>query len=268
MDTLTGQLAVSLNGGPPITRTLKNLTTKKPQKLRDKLVLGLSNSSSPLVENNQFLGSVTGVNIFQQSNDRDIERMSRDMSVDGDVMAWSSLKFVLKEIRPVIRNEDIYESPDQTYNLTLPVDILWQEAQHFCRVLGRMTRISSQEELDITARYVKETRSSCSNVWMPISDEAEEGVYRSTNDGTRETFLQWVDGDPNGAEAQNNVYLKTALKGFVDISQGYPYCTLCTINSSKTMTLRGLCRDSLIGKNLPLIISSLKQVFRHGLCSH
>jgi hypothetical protein len=183
-------------------------------------------------------------------------------------MAWSSLKFVLKEIRQVIRNEDIYESPDQTYNLTLPVDILWQEARHFCRVLGKMTRISSQEELDITAKYVKETRSSCSNVWMPISDKAEEGVYRSTNDGTRETFLPWVDGDPNGAEAENNVYLKTALKGYVDISQGYPYCTLCTINSTVTMSLRGLCMDSFIGKNLAPMISSFKHVFRHCLCSH
>ena len=247
VDTSTGDLAVSLNGGPAITRSLKMLRSNKPRNLTGKLVIGLTNSSSALVTNDQFHGSVTSINLFLHNQTRSVSEMSKYQSCEGDYMDWADISLDTRGTGVAIRNSTLIQSEDNTYKLTLPVDIVWPEAVHFCQVLGKMAEISSQEDLNITADYVKKTKSSCSQVWLPISDKDEEGEYRNTNDGSRETFLPWAEGEPNGWKLHNNVVLMTGSQKYSDTFRGYRQCALCTLEITKTMTLRGACKGSYFG---------------------
>ena len=131
----------------------------------------------------------------------------------------------------------------------------WKEAKHTCSTLGggNISEIQDQEELKKTLAWVKRTERACKGLWLPITDEAEEGVYRNIYRGDVEQFLPWYEGQPNGGTTESYVSLVLDRSSFNDDSENYETCVSCTLDVDTVFKLRGLCKDSFLGKlvNLP-----------------
>ena len=45
--------------------------------------------------------------------------------------------------------------------------------------------------------------SGCTRFWIPITDEAEDGVWVDDNTGNLVQYFDWKTGEPNGKTTQN-----------------------------------------------------------------
>ena len=79
VDTITGNLTVSLNGRPSMTVNSERLKVKKPVILENHLEIGISRTSGSQGGDQQFFGVVTNVNIFSHNETFNIslESMSK-----------------------------------------------------------------------------------------------------------------------------------------------------------------------------------------------
>ena len=94
VDTSQGRISVSVNGHQRATNiSAENLKRNKPRVLGGRIVVGkatqVSTTKDPIDQ--QFLGSVSNVNIFSAGN-LSIEVLSSNntCNVEGDVLPWSS----------------------------------------------------------------------------------------------------------------------------------------------------------------------------------
>jgi hypothetical protein len=274
VDTVTGTLSVSLNGRPALNATIKHLQGgNKPTFLKGKLGIGISKVEEAYGGTRQFVGSVTNINLFFHDADKSIEDMSRSpCSHVGDFMAWTNADFDWKgpmsnDIKVEIERScektisNGKKSSNTVYSLLLPTEMSWTEAQHKCNALGKatMTDINNDGELQHMVRWVKETRSSCLALWTPITDKAVEGVFLNSNTRAVVPFLPFLDGQPNGGTSENAVELLLEnYIGYRDTNADNPgRCVSCTLKSSTTFRLRGLCQSSHMGKYIKKHFKSL-----------
>ena len=245
MDTVSGDLTVSLDGQSPITVNLQKMKNKKPNYLKGKLVIGLANTSSPEIGNSQFFGLVTNLNIFHPN--KTLLTLSR---LNGDFMSWSSINLRTNGAGIVVSNYLLPESSLEKYDLVLPVLTTWSEAQHYCKTLGNgnMTEISDKEELTKVTEKVMGAVDSCTDLILPVSDATEEGVYRNIDHGGLVAFLPWAEAEPNGGESMNAVVLRMVSGDYWDVFLYHQGCVSCSLKTTTTFTLRGLCKDSLMGQ--------------------
>ena len=250
VDTLSGNISVSLNGQLSAVLNSIKLKSNKPKLLKDKIEIGLTNASLSKLSNNQFFGRVANINIFYPHNKPSIVTMSSKACTGGDFMDWSTLDFLKKGGNIKVYEEIVCDEPRISYDILLPILAKWPEAENYCDTLGhgRMTGIHDSDQLNTTSAWVKETQSSCIQLWLPISDRDVEGVYMNTNTGTGESFLPWTPGQPTGDSTQNYVSLYLQENAYNDHVSWQNYCFSCTLSRAKLFKLRGLCKDSLLGR--------------------
>ena len=112
-----------------------------------------------------------------------------------------------------------------------------------------MAEISNEKELNSTAELVKRLFTSCSLLWVPVSDEALEGEFRNTNSGNMETYLPWAFGQPNGKGVQNHVAFDLDNMNYDDrAATPLKVCVACMMTITTLFRLRGLCKNSYMGK--------------------
>ena len=244
MYTASGDLTVSLDGQSPITVNMQKMKTRKPNYLEGKLVIGLANTSSPEITNSQFLGLLTNLNIFHPN--KTLLTLSR---VNGDYLSWSNISLKINGAGIVLSDDMLPQSTLDTYDLVLPVITTWGEAQHYCRTLGNgnMTEITSEEELNRVTDMVLGAVDSCTDLILPISDVIEEGVYRNIDHRGLVAFLPWAEAEPNGGESMNAVVLRMVSGDYWDVFLHHQGCVSCSLKTTTTFTLRGLCKNSLMG---------------------
>ena len=132
--------------------------------------------------------------------------------------------------------------------MVLPGLASWHEADHQCKGLGHMTQIDDETDLKQMVALVKENTMSCTGIWMPISDEVEEGEYLNTFTQKLATYLPWRKGQPNGDVSENFVSL--VLQGnasYWDLAGSEQQCVSCALNAGKSFRLRGLCKGTHLG---------------------
>ena len=244
VDTVSGDLTVSLDGQTPITVNLQKMKTKKPNYLEGKLVIGLANTSTPEVKNRQFFGVVTELNIFYPN--RTLQTLSR---VHGDFMSWSKINFDFNGAGIALSNYLLPETSLEKYDLVLPLITTWGEAQQYCRTLGKgnMTAITDEEDLKRVTDMVMGAVDYCIDLSLPVSDVTEDGVFKNTDHGGLVTFLPWAESEPNGGKSMNAVVLRLGSQNYWDVFLHHQGCVSCSLKSTTIFTLRGLCKDSLMG---------------------
>ena len=90
--------------------------------------------------------------------------------------------------------------------------------------------------------------TSCTKLWLPLPDEKMEGFWENTNKGTNASLLKWADGQPNGLRVQNHAALYIETLDFGDFVSGALECVSCKLSTMAVLTLRGVCKDSYLGK--------------------
>ena len=250
IDTVTGMLGVSLNGGKTVSINIEELKAGKPNYLAAKIVLGLSDTNLPSVFDTQFFGSVANLNIFNQNGGKSVDEMSRSPCDQGDFMNWSDIELDISEKANVIFTDSPCNGPRKAYTMVLPFMASWYRGDHLCKSMGngKMTEIASVEKLNLTIAFVRETKGWCTRLWLPISDTEEEGLFRNTNTRVVESFLPWGPRQPNGQLIENHVSLTLDEMDYRDYLGSERLCVSCELNSGTLLRLRGLCKTSAIGK--------------------
>ena len=226
VDTESGGMSVTLNGGLAIKANVGKLKTQIP---------------------NQFIGQITNINIFRHTKSIDIANMN--LCLGGDFMNWSSTELEQRGIGMNIIEDDNFCDHKDTYEILLPLVASWHTADHHCKRLGHMTQINNAMQLNTTASLAKNSGKSCSGIWTAISDELEEGEYRDTETGDILMFLPWGEGQPNGGIDQNRVIIDFNLNAlYNDLTETEKMCVSCTLKTTKTFKLRGLCKETDLGK--------------------
>jgi hypothetical protein len=210
VDTVTGNISVSLNGRPSLTVASEKLRTKMPEYLPNALKLGLKETEEISGGKRQFLGFVTNINVFHYNETLSIEDLSKTLCESaGDYLAWADAEFQLEgaSVRETeVEPGSVCGDTPETYRVLLLEELRWADGELGCRTLagGQMARIRGEEELQWTGAAM--ARGACRGVWSPTSDRAEEGVYRNTLTGEEETFLPWREGQPNGTDTDTLNY--------------------------------------------------------------
>ena len=247
IDSASGNMTVSLNGGRSLQTTIQNLRNNKPNLVS--IEAGLNIEGGDANSTSQFMGSVTNINIFNPNMSDNYDSMTRLHCLSGDVMDWSNVNLQQSGPNLTIKDYDVACTPEDVYTIILPTTTSWTEADHYCNVLGHMTQVANEAELNKIAVLWNESLLRCPKIWMPISDEGEEGVFRNTNSGQRAKYIPWAEGQPNGGLDENfvGVFLDKNIS-FYDISNTKRCCVSCTLNVTKTVNLRGTCKGTKLGK--------------------
>lgn len=219
VDTTKGIISVSINGQRMKSDvTVKSLMINQPKLLDDKMVLGKETkvSTTRNYYDQQYLGSVSNINVFKAGNTSIDSLSALACSQEGDLLPWSTSSWILTGKGITEREEEPSAlcSGKGRYNLGLPVGLDQQQAVLTCTKLGqgRMTVSRSQQELRIFVTWFERAiPGKCSNIWTPYSDEAEEGVYRSLEDGSLPSFLPWAPGQPNGDKTENGGHITSII---------------------------------------------------------
>ena len=196
----------------------------------------------PNFNSSQFFGSVTNINIFTSNKSQSLESMTSNPCDQGDVMAWSITGLEKTGINLKITEDYDVCSFKDTYDMVKPGLASWHEADHQCKVLGHMTQIDDATDITRMVSFVTENNIFCSGIWLPISDEVEEGEYLNTYTQELVAFLPWRKGQPNGDLQGNGSYW--------DLDASDQLCVSCALKTGKSFRLRGLCKGTHLGDDL------------------
>ena len=168
---------MSINGHQRATNiSAESLKCNKPLVLGGRIVVGKATrvwtTKDPVDQ--QFLGSVSNVNIFRAGN-LSIEVLSSNntCNVEGDVLPWSSAFW-----QPTGTGVTILDLGEETvcsgkgrYNLGLPIGLNQQQAVDTCISLGhgKMTTASNPDELRQFVNWFQGVLPGrCGNIWNRV----------------------------------------------------------------------------------------------------
>ena len=161
--------------------------------------------------NDFFGGLVTNLNMFNYNNSVDLRTMSANPCLyPGDFFSWADMTW-LKEgdaPREIDLDEEEVCGEEEFYNLALPSEHKWKEANRICTFVGdgKVPEIENTEEL----QKIVEASSSCKFIWTPYSDEEEENTFVSLYTGLPMPSLPWKPGNPNLGTGANAVQIHVA----------------------------------------------------------
>ena len=255
IDTVSGNISVSIDGRPTMTKTSTKLREGlSPGKLDQQLELGVTETGAQYGGRRQFYGMVSNIqfHLFDQKSSQ-LSILSRSScATKGNYLAWPDMTFSRFGPGAFQLDEDEDEVCDvlpDFYDIFLPAKTSWTYANHLCEVLGggMMTGVEDDQEMRKLAKRVKGISESCPSLWMPVSDAKKEGFWENTNTNSQAKFLPWTEGQPNGLETQNYVALETENFEFGDTNKKELHCSSCTLKTNAVLNLRGVCEDSLLG---------------------
>ena len=175
----------------------------------------------------QSLGTVSNLNIYKTklSAETMIEMTSGTRCTDPSYPAtlhWSEMEW------EVVGGEiDEYEveltevcDASQQFWFSLESMVNWYQCSSNCYKYQRaiMPSLKSEKKsMELTQWFMKkmffkDSNSSnnltpfptgCNRFWLPITDEAEDGVWVDQNTGDLVEYFEWKQGEPNGGTKQN-----------------------------------------------------------------
>ena len=157
------------------------------------------------------------------------------------------------------------------YRVPLPMLMTWSETKQSCHNLGHanITETLNEDKLQEFVSWFEDEHGPCRDIWTPITDEAEEGVFINTNTGKQPSYIPWMKGQPNGGTLQNSVAIRIESQGlniskeqtkyglaFHDIKKTDQFCGSCTLERATLFTLWGRCKRTYLGNKLIIKIQS------------
>ena len=256
IDTIAGTLSLSIDGQPSVTNTFEKLRQGKPTSLAEKLELGLTETSPSSGGTRPFRGKVSNVHlhVFNEAAES-IEYLSKSpCKSEGTILAWSDMIFRRNGrnvIEQVEAESEVCQVKIKSYDILLPGKTSWPQADHLCKALGggTITGVKDVNDIEKFTSQLADIPESCPTVWLPLTDEKIEGFWEDTNLNSEAKFLRWLDGQPNGLQTQNHAALFMENLHFGDFHAKEAHCASCTLTANTILTLRGVCKDSYLGRN-------------------
>ena len=251
IDTVRGTIDTAINGilESQGVELEEGVAEKMPRQLQGKLVIGKWNYTFTGVEE-QFVWSVTNLEIFRGSDSRDLAALTKDLCTSfGDFLSMRDEDWKVEG--EVEEREEAAEkvcSQPTTYRILLTEDLGQQDAVATCDKLnhGNMVVAASKEEINNVVDWVGETQGAqkCSFLWTPFSDQAIEDTFVNIEDGKEQKTIAWNFGQPNGETTENSLKISMEAKLIEDEKEGKGDCFACKLQRSFSAALRGGCEDT------------------------
>ena len=97
----------------------------------------------------------------------------------------------------------------------------------------------------IVTRWVEAKQGEevkCLTLWTPLTDQGQEGVFKSLVSGNIHHDLAWGPGQPNGDTTENSVRMMTESELLEDVDSTKSDCFVCSLKKSFAAQLRGGCK--------------------------
>ena len=238
------------------------LLSSKPSRLN--LTIGLVDHS--WLPKQQFPDSVTNINIFHTSQERVLEQMSSNpckFAASGDFMDWAETTWnkTGKGPKELDFTEDTVCNKNPFYKIPLPTEMTWPETKQTCNNLGHanITESFSKDDLDKFMIWFIREHGPCQDIWTPLTDQGEEGVFVSANSGQEANYIPWMYGQPNGGNIQNHLAIRRTQGGannsfgYYDAKASNRFCSSCTLDKTTVFTLWGRCEFTFLDSAYVLI---------------
>ena len=250
IDTIKRSMDTAING-KVVSKGVKlgeGVAEEMPSTMQGKLVVGKWNYTFTGKEE-QFLWSVTNFQIFKGSDSVDLAILTKDLCKRrGDILAWETMRWKvegdkMEEVEE--RAEEVCSQPT-TYKLLLSDAKEQQEAISTCDKLGHgsMVEAASNEEIKEVVRWVVAShwQAKCPTIWTPLTDQRQEGIFKSLVSGKVHDNLAWGPGQPNGDTTENSVRIVAETQLLEDIESTKSDCFVCRLHKSFAAQLRGGCK--------------------------
>ena len=263
IDTMTGFTTVIINNHvvlDDIFTYFVNSTANLSPTMSGEVILG-----SWYFQDNwlQSLGVISNLNIIPRklSSNEMKERMGCLNSAAGGLI-WSEMEWDItgSKVEEYQVNQDELCSDQEQFWFSLEQPINWYECHQNCYKYKQaiMPSLLEREKSSMLTKWFmdkmfeKENNSSnnlvafptgCTRFWLPISDEAEDGVWLDHNRGEKVEYFEWKQGEPNGGTKQNCGNL-VPPGGWTDRPCNVGKCCVCENQDQPYLLLRGLCPNS------------------------
>ena len=249
IDTIRGSMDTAINGKMASNRVKlgDGVAEEMPGKMQGKLVVGKWNYTFTGKEE-QFVWSVSNLQIFKGSDSLDLAMLTKDLCKNqGDFLAWERMSWKVEgEMEEVEEREESVCNQPTTYQLLLSETTDQEEAVATCDKLGHgsMEEVVNKEEIKELVRWVgaRQWEAKCLNIWTPLTDQIQEGVFKSLQSGNIHNDLAWAPGQPNGNTIWNSVRIITESELLEDVASTKSDCFVCLLQKSFAAQLRGGCK--------------------------
>ncbi|XP_063886617.1 uncharacterized protein LOC135114675 isoform X1 [Scylla paramamosain] len=168
-------------------------------------------ASGPSVNNKNYVGDISQVNVWTRAlaTKEILELAECHKDLAGDYVSWKDME--LPGLTPrTVPHTLLCPRHNNTIYFVFP-SILYATARYLCTALGSSLPQPATWE-DVTALVSLTHAAGLSYVsryavWMPISDEENEGIWRSALDEDAAPVLLWSHGEPNGFTYENCAYV-------------------------------------------------------------
>nr|XP_045609608.1 uncharacterized protein LOC123765175 [Procambarus clarkii] len=195
-----------------------------------------------------FRGYMAQVNIWNRKiSDQDVmDIASCKMYGEGNV--FSSDVDIVEEVgttRDVVPLAKLCE-PESDF-FVIPMMFSIYEGRQECYRLGyglyAPESPQKNKEMYNDSLQFLDTCTNTYHMWIGVSDEKEEGVWRRDSDKTVMKDLSWELGQPDGQTIQNCVYMSVFDGKWSDEACGLGIlsCISCTKRQNPPLILRGMC---------------------------
>ncbi|ROT73701.1 hypothetical protein C7M84_007864 [Penaeus vannamei] len=208
-----------------------------------------------------FIGNITQFNIWSRilSEDELSDQASCRSSALGDFVSWEEEWSVQNAIQYDLDLSDLCPKEAPLGFQIFPV-MGHQEGTHVCEALGgTLTVPNSMAEVQHMYLSTQRRRKNCKLIWIGVTDEGEEGVWRKERSGTLAPDLPWAFDEPNGQLYENCGGID--FEGVIDDNCNAKRCPLCTVADNVAMVLRGSCEEHTHNMNLMMFLKNDGMVF-------
>ena len=211
----------------------------------------------------QFHWMVTNLHLFSPTPS--LAELSKTLCrSQGDLLPWHLMIWQEKGDWYLVKEQKLEEgrvcTNRTTYDIPLKIYVEQEEGLELCQKLGQGVMsppVGDAQEMEEFLDWFQENTAEgddfCYNIWTPLSDEKEEGVWRSLVDGVREDFLPCAQNFCDKPKRESNamaIYLPDRPLVYYDTSAAGSFCLSCTLNTSLVFRLKGLCLASILGESM------------------
>ena len=248
-DTISGHISLSFNGEPDESVNVPEIKIEKPKNLSGKLYIGLSENHH-LTGKTQYQGQVANINLFSRSDSRTISKMTANLCDQvGDLVNHESVWATIGVVNETLEEKWKICNRNKTYTLAVPKNINYDEAREVCNKLGdgNMTEAKNKKDLENMISLFRDMNTSCEFVWTPLTDEDQEGEFRSIVTGELATFLPWHEESPNGGDDENHIAIHFPSGKYYDYYKGMVACPICDVPKDMVFSFMGVCKKTYFG---------------------
>lgn len=208
-----------------------------------------------------FVGNATQFNIWSRilRQEELSDQASCKSYAQGDFISWDEEWSLQNAIQYDLDLSDLCsQEVPQGFQIFPAMD--HAEGNHVCRALGGELA-TPKDMADVSTLYfaAQKQRQNCKFIWIGVTDEREEGVWRKGLVGALTPDLPWAFDEPNGQLYENCGGID--LEGVIDDNCHAERCPICSVADNVAMVLRGSCEDHTYNMNFMMLLKDDGMVF-------